>query len=233
MRIIKKHIKVFVMLCLILALLVLLSFFVGEQSNELTYSYSDNLRHERSYSSKYSLTNFSEEEAKQIITAFGIIIPETEKDITVHSFTQVDLNGIGKQYVVEVDNISDRKALYDANNNTQKPEKLYLPLMWNSTNSNGEYRYYFCFTTLDYYPLDGYVSSVSQLYEMFSKQLLSSTWIRKDQAIKYPLTIGLLCLVEFDIAYFGYKRCFDNILNPQNSNIRRFQRSALQQRKSL
>lgn len=172
MRFIKKNKYVIFFIALCIVSILLTSFLVFEEGLKnigSTYSHNNYLRHERSYSSKKSLTNFTEEESEQIITTFGIIVPETENNITVHSFTLVDLNGIGEEYIVEIDNVSNREALYEANNNTKKPEKLYLPLMWNFTNRNGEYRYYFCFTTSGYYPLDGYVNSVSQLYEMLSK----------------------------------------------------------------
>lgn len=157
--------KYAIFLIILLALLLLLFCLRNFCDSSFTpYSEFNELRHEKQYQRRDMITNLTKEESQQIIQTLGIIIPETEDDITILTFAKLDSDDTWERFIVEFENISDRKALYDANNVPEKPEDLLLPIHWEQTDYNGGYKYYFCFSVTGLYPLNGYVESVSELY---------------------------------------------------------------------
>lgn len=116
---------------------------------------------------KKPLMNFSDDEIDQIINAFQLTIPESEANIEFRLFAKTKNNESGKYYL-ELDNVKDREALYNANLEARE-KGVYMGTYNLRTDDNGEYPYYFVFFVKyesDYgTPDKDLIKSVSNVYE--------------------------------------------------------------------
>lgn len=121
---------------------------------------------------KNPLMDLSEEEVEQIIEAFHLTIPDSEDNIKFRLFAKAE-NSVSKMYYLELDNVEDREALYNANLGIPD-RKVFMGYYNLKTDKSGSYPYYFVFKVnyeSDYGPADeDIIKSVSEVYEQMKKQ---------------------------------------------------------------
>ncbi len=125
------------------------------------------LRHEavglKSSDTVYDLTG---EEIDKIFDTLQIVIPDDETEITVRLVSKEDV-GTSGAYYFEFDGIKDRDDFVAAN--ADRHDSLDLGALWNMTDDDGNYKYYFGFFV--YYKSkilqvekNEYITRVGELY---------------------------------------------------------------------